>query len=263
MNEALTIRELFYREAGRSYHVEPHSQALHQWYLCVHGTIETRLDGKVITLHPGQSLLYRPGVIREPRCRGHAPSYLIAIFANHGLTLDPICDQILTLPLHLREDLNALIAELVHPQGNDSAYLSAALLVRLLIGQCRSITGIKPALNAQATTTLVATAEQFMRNHLHESLDRSAIAMAAHCSVPHLARLMRSATGETLLGRLLSLRLAQARQLLRDSDESIGAIALICGFASFSHFARSFKTSTRMTPSAYRRTGGAGWNEKR
>jgi len=263
MNEALTIRELFYREAGRSYHVEPHSQPLHQWYLCVHGTIETRLDRKVVILHPGQSLLYRPGVMREPRCRGQAPSYLVGIFANHGLTLDPICDQVLTLPLHLRDDLNALIAEIIHPQGDDSVHLRAALLVRLLIGQCRSVTGIKPSLNAQATANIVATAEQFMSDHLHETLDRAAIANAAHCSVPHLARLMRSATGETILGRLLSLRLAHARQLLRDSDDAIGAIAMTCGFASFSHFARSFKTSTHMTPSAYRRTGGARWHDKR
>lgn len=262
MKGALTIRELFYREAGRSYHVQPHSQPLHQWYVCVHGTIGTRLDGKIITLHPGQSLLYRPGVIREPRCRGHAPSYLVAIFANQGLTLDPICDCVLTLPLHLREDLNALIAELMHPPGNDSAYLSAALLVRLLIGQCRSVTGIKPALNAKATSTMVAAAEQFMRDHLTETLDRAAIADAAHCSVPHLARLMRSTTGDTIIGRLWSLRLAHARQLVRDSDASIGAIALMCGFASYSHFARSFKTSIGMTPSAYRRTGGAGWSKR-
>ncbi len=259
MNAALTIRDLFYREASRTYHIEPHTQPLHQWYVCVHGTIDTRLDDKTISLHPGQSVLYRPGVVREPRCRGQAPGYLVAIFANHGLAIDLICDRILTLPLSLRDDLNALIAELVQPQGQDSGHLCAALLVRLLIGQSRSVTGLKPTLNAQATTLMVTAVEDFMRGHLQHQLDRAMIAQAAHCSVPHLARLMRSATGETILGRLLTLRLARSRLLLRESDDSIGAIALRCGFVSFSHFARSFKATTHMIPSAYRRTGGAKW----
>lgn len=261
MSGPVEIRDLFYREAGRAYHVQPHSQPLHQWYVCVHGSVATRLDGKPIELAPGQSVLYRPGVVREPRTRGQAPGYFVAVFANHGLDLDPICDRVLDLPLALRDDLNALIAEIIHPQAPDSAHLTAALLVRLLIGQRRAAHGAPAALNAKAVSDTVAQAEAFMREHLHEALDRAAIARAANCSVPHLTRLFRSATGETVLGRLLALRLAHARNLLRESDDSIGGVATACGFASFSHFARSFRAANGMAPSAYRRTGGALWKE--
>ena len=62
---------------------------------------------------PGQSVLYRPGTLREPRCRGRAPGYLVALFANQGLDLDPLCDQVLDLPVALRPELNALIADVL------------------------------------------------------------------------------------------------------------------------------------------------------
>ena len=255
----LAIHSLFYREADADYHVDEHAQPVHQWYVCVHGSISVRLAGKAMLLNAGQGVLYRPGTKREPRCRGRAPGYLVAVFANHGLDLDPLCDRVLDLPLVLRPELNALIAELVHPGGPDSCHLRQALLVRLLIGQCRAAGRAPVALNAAAATGTVEAAERFMREHLDEALTRSSIAAAACCSVPHLARLFRSATGATVFDRLMAIRLERARELLRESDQPIGGIALATGFASFSHFARTFKATTGLTPSSYRRTGGAAW----
>jgi hypothetical protein len=84
----LSIDSLFYREADTAYHVQEHSQPLHQWYMCVHGSIAIRLEAGTSILGPGQSILYRPGTLREPRCRGRAPGYLVAIFHNRDLDLD-------------------------------------------------------------------------------------------------------------------------------------------------------------------------------
>ena len=255
----LRIESLFYREADTAYHVQEHAQALHQWYLCVHGSIAIRLNKQLVVLDPGQSVLYRPGTLREPRCRGRAPGYLVALFANHGLDLDPLCDQVLDLPVALRPELNALIAELMHPDGVDSSYLRQALLVRLLIGQRRAQRHSVSILNAAAAHGTVQLAEDFMRDHLDQPLTRSEIAAAVHCSIPHLTRIFRTAADTTVFARLTALRLEKARTLLRDSDQPIGSIALATGFPSFSHFARTFKRATGLAPSAYRRTGGNSW----
>jgi AraC-like DNA-binding protein len=255
----LSIDSLFYREADTAYHVQEHSQPLHQWYMCVHGSIAIRLEAGTSILGPGQSILYRPGTLREPRCRGRAPGYLVAIFHNRELDLDPLCDQVLDLPLALRPELNALIAELVHPADQDSPYLRQALLVRLLIGQRRAHRPSVSVLNAAAANGTVILAEEFMRSHLDQPLTRTSIAKAAHCSVPHLTRIFRTAADTTVFARLTTLRLEKARELLRESDQPIGNIALATGFPSFSHFARTFKAATGLAPSAYRRTGGAAW----
>jgi len=43
---------------------------------------------------------------------------------------------------------------------------------------------------------------------------------------------------------------------LETGDEGISAIALRAGFADQSHFTRTFKRHTGLTPQAYRRTFG-------
>lgn len=253
------VHQLFYREAAANYHVAEHSQPQHQWYVCMHGTVLTRLNGREIELGSGQSVLYRPGVLREPRCRGRAPGYLIAHFTNIALGLDGICDRRLSMPLALRGDLLALIDEIRRPREDESRYLCSALLTRLLIGQRRAtLAGYEAALqplNTRVATDVVGRAESYMRANLHLSLDRAAIALAAGCSVPHLTRLFRL-TGSTVFGRLNILRIERARSLLRETAVEVTSIAAAVGFASASHFAAVFRRHSRVSPSDYRRGGG-------
>ncbi|MEH3148056.1 MAG: AraC family transcriptional regulator [Methylobacterium frigidaeris] len=51
-------------------------------------------------------------------------------------------------------------------------------------------------------------------------------------------------------------RIARARDLLAGGRESLAGIALACGFASQSHFTRSFRQATGVTPAAWRREAG-------
>lgn len=257
----IAIHELFYREAGTDYHIAEHAQPLLQWYVCVHGAVLTRLAGREIELGPGQSVLYRPGVLREPRCRGRAPGYLIAIFADHGLKLSAICDRRLALPLALRGDLLALIDELRGKRSDESRHLCQALLVRLLIGQRRAALAGReapPPQNARAVADMLGRAEEFMRAELHRPLERAEIAAAAGCSVPHLTRLFRLA-GSTVVDRLTDLRLERARRLLRETGGGVAQVAAAVGFASASHFAAVFKRAAGVSPSDYRRGGGRYW----
>jgi AraC family transcriptional regulator len=48
------------------------------------------------------------------------------------------------------------------------------------------------------------------------------------------------------------MRLEFAARALDDREQSIGQIALSAGFADHSHFARTFKAYTGVTPSEYR-----------
>lgn len=52
-------------------------------------------------------------------------------------------------------------------------------------------------------------------------------------------------------------RLRRACELLRTTDASLTAIALDTGFASHAHFSTVFRAETGVTPSSYRRAGGA------
>lgn len=69
---------------------------------------------------------------------------------------------------------------------------------------------------------------------------REALARLANVSLRQLERLFRQHLGRSLGEHYLGLRLDRARDLLRQTSLSVLEIALACGFASASHFSRSY-----------------------
>ena len=69
----------------------------------------------------------------------------------------------------------------------------------------------------------------------------------------HLATTFRRAFGVTIGDYVRRRRVEAAKQLLVDSDRTIGAIGLDLGFATPSHFSRIFARHIGMSPREYRR----------
>jgi len=262
----ITIRDIAYCEAGLDYYFGPHVHTTYQWYCVLYGAVEQTVNGTVYPLGAEESVLIPPGLMRSPRCRDRAPGYVRAIFENHRLRLDHIAQRVLPTPADLRPDLHALVVELQSP-GANTQELVEALLVRLLVGLCRSALpeethhSLSP-LNAMSHQELVSRVEAFMRRNLHRQLARQDLADVVHLSPTHLARVFRRATGKTLIERLSELRVARAKELLMESTLSITEISLQVGYRSFSHFGTVFRGALGVSPSDYRRSRGHTWRSR-
>jgi AraC family transcriptional regulator len=81
----------------------------------------------------------------------------------------------------------------------------------------------------------------------------SEIARAVYTSPYHLARQFRAATGETIAGYLLGLRLALALDRLQEGEDDLARLATDLGFASHSHFSERFRRTYGSTPSQMRK----------
>ena len=93
----------------------------------------------------------------------------------------------------------------------------------------------------------------YIREHLSEDLSLGHLGEQTGYSALHLLRLFRRDTGQTPHDYTQSLRMAHARQLLAESDQTIQTIALACGYSSESYFQAFFKRFNNMTPGEYRR----------
>ena len=99
----------------------------------------------------------------------------------------------------------------------------------------------------------VARARAHLQERFRERLRLADVARAACASADHLTRLFRRATGTTLHGYLLQLRLTAALDAIVDSDVDLTTLALDLGFASHSHLTLAFRRHFGVAPSVARR----------
>jgi AraC-like DNA-binding protein len=98
-------------------------------------------------------------------------------------------------------------------------------------------------------------ARRFIEGNLHrQDLNPEILARALRCSRTHLYRLF-AGNGETVMGYVREARLACSRALLEDAAcrQTIGEIALHCGFDDPSAFSRSFRRRYGCQPGDVRR----------
>jgi AraC family transcriptional regulator len=93
---------------------------------------------------------------------------------------------------------------------------------------------------------------EWMAAHLAEEFNLDQLAARAGLSKFYFLRLFKKAMGVSPSHYLITLRLDEARRLLRETKRSIVDVALDVGYANPSHFARAFRKETGLSPSDYR-----------
>jgi AraC family transcriptional regulator len=96
-------------------------------------------------------------------------------------------------------------------------------------------------------------AEMLLQLRFAEKLSLDDIANNVGVHPVHLAREFRRCFGCTVGEYLRQLRVESARRVLSDSSTPLKDIALNAGFFDQSHFCRTFRKHTGMTPKEYRR----------
>ncbi len=119
------------------------------------------------------------------------------------------------------------------------------LLLRRYMSSCE-LPGNKPADSEIA----LALARYLQANASDVTLAK--LAEDFHYSTEYTSRLIKRSTGQTFIQLLTSIRLENAKQLLRDTSLSVADIALQVGYESSEHFIRTFRKNTGCTPSDYR-----------
>jgi AraC-like DNA-binding protein len=95
--------------------------------------------------------------------------------------------------------------------------------------------------------------KRWVAPRVSQRLTLSLIARAVHCSVFHLCRSFRRATGLTLQGYRDEVRLRLALERLEGGERDLTRLAMDLGYSSHSHFTAAFRHSFGIPPSAARK----------
>jgi DNA-binding LacI/PurR family transcriptional regulator/AraC-like DNA-binding protein/signal transduction histidine kinase len=99
---------------------------------------------------------------------------------------------------------------------------------------------------------LVKHALAYLHQHYHHQITRRQVAQAAGMSEDYLSRLFHRELGLSPWDYLNRLRIQQAKERLRDSDDSIQVVARRVGFHDRAYFSRIFRKLTGMSPQSFR-----------
>jgi AraC family transcriptional regulator len=199
-----------------------------------------------------------PSVLFKPAGAEHADHYgaagadcLVVELPESRLRALP--PRVLSNVSHLA---NGAVGALVHSlaievrAADELSALAIEGLVLELLAQIGRQTAPAPPPHAPPWLPAV---RNLLRTRCREPLSMAEIAGVAGVDPSHLAKVFRFQEGMTPSEFVRAQRVEWTRWRLLRSDDSLAAIALEAGFADQSHFTRSFRRVTGISPGRYRR----------
>lgn len=100
----------------------------------------------------------------------------------------------------------------------------------------------------------LARIKSFIADHIDETINISLLSKISNLSLHHFMRMFKRTTGETPHQFVNRLKMEHAKELLKDTDQSIIQVGMEVGVNNPSHFSQLFKTKFGTSPLKYRKT---------
>lgn len=230
------------------------------------GCLERKLGGEWErgTVSPG-NLIINPGPAGPQAWCGGSSTQLRAHLDRRVLrrvagetSFDP--DQVRVRPRFLITD--PLIASLIRTtwtvleRERPTVELYADQTARTLALQLlkfHSTTEAPPDQEQEPSPRWLQQIEEFVDQHLGEGLCLEVLAERAGMSTSHFSHQFKRLEGKSPYQYVIERRMEEAKNLLRETDQSIAQVAFAVGYSSQSSFTTQFRKYVGLTPGQFRR----------
>jgi len=134
---------------------------------------------------------------------------------------------------------------------------AARLLLMLLLFDISRLADTQLKKYSVQCRSLLISVFRFIKENYHNQIGLSDVAKAVDRSPAYLTDLVRRETGKTVLSWIVECRMANARRLLLDTNQSVNQIAELVGYFDRRHFSRQFLRLHKATPQAWRNAHGS------
>lgn len=95
--------------------------------------------------------------------------------------------------------------------------------------------------------------ESYIKKHINQELTLNMVADHFFYNPSYLSRLFKSKLNINYMTFVSEIRIRYALECLKESKHSINDVSLMCGYKSYKHFVKLFKSISQMTPTEYRK----------
>lgn len=229
-----------------------HAHELSHFCLVLAGSYKEQIGGRLFERGPSALVYYPPDVSHGEEHFTPGRHFLVEIDLK-GLEKVRDYGARLCEPVLLRCDASLWLAHRMYKEFTERDEFSPIALesitTELLIAAARRDTR-----KAERTPPVwLAQVKEYLRENFSEPPGLNELAKTVGVHPTHLARVFRQFERCTVGDYIRRARISYARQRMLGSNESLVEIAFAAGFADQTHFTRSFKRITGMTPTEYRR----------
>lgn len=230
------------------------------------------IDSREFYLSVGDILLIPPGVIHSLKAPETGERYIIQVSCALANQMHGFYEELRHFYpcLHVRavtpmlEEVCSQAQELLHNIYDEYLrrspffnYMMAAKCSQLLVALARNR---KAFATHESDRRYAKSVDGFLRvcdyihNHCHEKLDVEMLSAVAGYSKSHFVRMFKEFADVSCVDYIQQQRVALAKQLLMDPENSIMDIVTRSGFGSVASFNRVFKQLTDFTPTQFRKS---------
>lgn len=270
-------------------HNRPFQQPLHthdymQIAYVLSGVCRHRLYGKTLTAGRGDLFIISPGVAHslntvegqeyELVLLDYMPSVVDGHLQPYADTLqrlhvpctegDAVRPEWLQPWLHVGADKRPLVEQLLQDIQDEfdnreegfefSLTINLVKLLIIIDREYRKMAGSTAGKSPNAFRHPIQEAIRYINDNYSQDIPLERGAQAAKMAPAYFSHLFKKETGQTFIDYLHEVRIERAMELMRSEDGTVTQICFRVGFRHLSHFIRTFKKRTGLTPSDYKKT---------
>jgi AraC family transcriptional regulator len=229
-----------------------HAHEFSHFCFVLSGNYKEKIGSQLFEREPATLVFYPPDVSHAEEHFTNGRHFLVEIDFK-GLERVREYGASLNEPALLNDDSTLWLAARMYKEFSERDEFSALALesisIELLIAASRKRS--KPA--ESKPPLCLEKAKEFLHDNFSTSIGLNELAKSAGVHPTHLARVFRQFENCTAGDYVRRIRIENARNRILSTNESLVEIALETGFADQTHFTRSFKRVTGMTPTEFRR----------
>ena len=106
--------------------------------------------------------------------------------------------------------------------------------------------------SGEQSETTVEKAQKYIQENFSRDISLDEVSREVNVSPYYFSKLFKEEVGENFIDYLTALRIAKAKEYLRDRSLTVGEAGSMAGYADPNYFSRIFKKHTGMTPREFR-----------
>lgn len=243
-------KEFFRISLLKNYHFPPHFHRAYELIYINEGQVSVTVDQKEYLLQKNSLAFIFSNQIHEFKAIDY--SEIVIILFSPELIGDFYMDYKGYIPtdnvLHLDEEISLKKLDSIYGQKS------------FLYSVCAELTNQKTFIPVKqsAQTKVLYKILLFVEQNYSEDCTLKSVAKHLQYDYPYISKLFVQLMNMTFTDYLNHYRISQACYLLKNSSQSIGEIAIKCGYSNLRTFHRNFREITGKSPREYRQKSLSG-----